>query len=63
VRKLPHSYNHMEPALVGNQMQAVVSELSGKGNVLSHAEQAGFNLDEQAAKTLLQRIKQMEQSG
>jgi len=63
VRKLPHSYNHMEPTLVGNTMQAVVSELSGKGNVLSHAEEAGFSLSESAAKVLLQRIKKMEQSG
>jgi len=63
VRKLPHSYNHMEPSLVGNRMRAVVSELSGKGNVLSHAEEHGFNLDAEAASSLLQRIKRLEQSG
>lgn len=53
----------MEPSLVGNRMRAVVSELSGKGNVLSHAEEHGFNLDAEAASSLLQRIKRLEQSG
>ena len=31
--------------------------------MLSHAEEAGFNLDAAAASSLLQRIKRMEQSG
>lgn len=63
VRKLPHSYNHMEPTLVGNAMRTVVSELSGKGNVLSAAEKSGLVLDQDAATSLLARIKKLEQDG
>ena len=37
----PTSYQHIDPALVGNQMRVVVSELSGRGNLLSKAEEYG----------------------
>jgi len=63
VRKMPHSYNHIEPALVGNTMRAVISELSGKGNVLSQAELAGFSLDHTEASSLLTKIKKLESNG
>ena len=32
------SYQHIDPELVGNQMRVVVSELSGRGNLLSKAK-------------------------
>ena len=35
------SYQHIDPELVGNQMRVVVSELSGRGNLLSKAEEYG----------------------
>jgi len=37
MRRNVHSYQHIEPSLVGNQMRVVVSELSGRGNLLSKA--------------------------
>ena len=42
MRRNPHSYQHIEPELVGNKMEVVVSELSGKGNLLSVAEEHGI---------------------
>ncbi len=36
-----HSYQHIDPALVGNKMQVVVSELSGRANLFSKAEEYG----------------------
>eukprot|EP00898_Chlorokybus_atmophyticus_P003562 jgi/Chlat1/4206/Chrsp27S04242 len=49
LRKMPESYNHIDPALVGNRMKSVVSELSGRGNVLDRAEAAGLELSQGAA--------------
>ncbi len=34
IRRVERSYNHIDPALVGNQMRVVVSELSGRANLL-----------------------------
>ena len=39
IRRAPRSYEHVDPALVGNRTRVVVSELSGRGNVLAKAEQ------------------------
>jgi 2-isopropylmalate synthase len=34
-RRSPQSYQHIEPEKVGNKMRVVVSDLSGRGNLLS----------------------------
>ena len=36
------TFEHMDPAEVGNEREMVVSELSGKGTVLSRAERSGI---------------------
>jgi 2-isopropylmalate synthase len=57
------TFEHMDPAEVGNEREMVVSELSGKGTVLSRAERAGIALgDEQAAKAL-RTLKEREHRG
>ena len=40
MRRNVHSYQHIAPELVGNQMRTVVSELSGRGNLLNKADDA-----------------------
>jgi 2-isopropylmalate synthase len=68
MRKVERSYQHIDPALVGNHQRVLVSELSGRGNVLSKAEEAqaargGAAVTESQARTLVQRIKAMESDG
>ncbi|KAH7424372.1 hypothetical protein KP509_11G004800 [Ceratopteris richardii] len=63
IRKMPESYNHMDPTLVGNKMLSVVSELSGRGNILDKAERAGLTIDKNIAGNVLARIKKMELEG
>lgn len=63
IRKMPESYNHMDPTLVGNTMRSVVSELSGRGNILDKAEKAGLTIDKNIAGSVLARIKEMEKEG
>ncbi len=41
MRRSEASYQHVDPALVGNRMRVVVSELSGRGNLLAKAEEHG----------------------
>ena len=64
MRKNIHSYQHIDPTLVGNQMRTVVSELSGQGNLFSKAEEFGIDLEEQAdMHQLLGHIKELEAQG
>ena len=62
VHKLASSYEHVDPALVGNQTRVVVSELAGRRNVKMRAEALGLEL-EGRDRAVLQRIKELENQG
>jgi 2-isopropylmalate synthase len=58
------SYNHIDPALVGNQMRVVVSELSGRANLLSKAEEYGLEIGNgESVPQVLQEVKALEAQG
>jgi 2-isopropylmalate synthase len=63
VAKANRAYQHVEPALVGNVMRLVVSELGGKANTQIRAEQLGQQLDGADSRALSQVIKQLEADG
>ena len=63
IRRSPRSYEHVDPELVGNRTRVVVSELSGRGNVLAKAEQFDVALVPGVAGAVLARLKQREQGG
>jgi 2-isopropylmalate synthase len=63
VAKVERSYQHVDPALVGNVSRLVVSELGGKANTQLRAEQLGHQLDGVDPKQLSQLIKQLEAEG
>jgi 2-isopropylmalate synthase len=64
MRRNAHSYQHIDPALVGNQMRVVVSELSGRGNLLSKAEEYGLDVNGGAeVADVLNEIKLLEAKG
>jgi 2-isopropylmalate synthase len=65
VRKLARSYEHLDPASVGNQQSILVSELSGQANILSKAEELGLKLTRGSpeAAAILMRVKQLENEG
>ena len=65
MRRNTSSYQHIDPAWVGNEMRVVVSELSGRGNVLSKAEEFGVDVtgDQTAVAEVLQQIKDLEARG
>ncbi len=63
IRRNVDSYQHIDPALVGNKMRVLVSDLSGRGNMLSKAEEYGQNLAADEAQKLVARIKELEHRG
>ena len=64
MRRNETSYQHVDPALVGNEMRVVVSELSGRGNLLSKAEEYGLDLTRaRDVGGLLNEIKELEAKG
>jgi len=64
IRRAEHSYQHIDPALVGNEMRVVVSELSGRSNLLSKAEEYGVSIENgESVPNVLQEVKQQESKG
>jgi 2-isopropylmalate synthase len=63
--KWKESYQHVEPAKVGNQFRVTVSELSGKQNIIMKARELGVNLSTQdkEVQKLLDQIKDLEKLG
>lgn len=57
------TFEHLDPGLVGNSREILISELAGKGSVLSRAKRAGIMLDEQTARAAVERIKEREHLG
>jgi 2-isopropylmalate synthase len=64
MRRNASSYQHIDPELVGNSMNVVVSELSGRGNLLSKAEEYGLDTsDLSAVGEVLSEVKTLEAKG
>jgi 2-isopropylmalate synthase len=63
IRRHPRSYEHVDPTLVGNRTRVVVSELSGRGNVLSKAEEYDVTLAAGAESEVLRGVKELEARG
>ena len=64
MRRHADSYQHVDPALVGNAMRVVVSELSGRGNVLAQGRGARRRRSARAPSCeALEEIKEAEARG
>ena len=59
------TYEHIPPELVGNERRVVVSDLSGRANVLYKAEEMGLDLskDRPEVRHILSQLKQLEHAG
>ncbi|MCL5610980.1 MAG: citramalate synthase [Chloroflexi bacterium] len=63
MRRSQQSYQHIEPEKVGNKMRVVVSDLSGRGNLLSKAEEHGVEVEGEEVLPVLNEIKELESRG
>jgi 2-isopropylmalate synthase len=57
------TFEHLDPALVGNQRDILASELSGRASVRAQADQAGLEVDDEAAARAVERLKEREHLG
>lgn len=63
IRRNVDSYQHIEPKQVGNETRVLVSDLSGRGNLLSKAEELGLDVSKDEAVKVLNDIKELENTG
>lgn len=65
VMKDARAYEHIDPTRVGNARRVLMSDLSGRSNVVYKAREFGYELNpsDPATRTVLERIKQMENAG
>jgi 2-isopropylmalate synthase len=63
VAKAAHSYEHIDPALVGNERRVLVSELSGRSNIAALTERHNIQDDKAAMAKILQRVVELENNG
>ena len=63
IRADASTFEHVDPQLVGNQTELLISELSGKGTVIEKAAEAGLELDDDAVAKVLARVKELEHAG
>jgi 2-isopropylmalate synthase len=59
----PATFEHIDPDVVGNRRELLISELSGKGTVHARARDAGISLGDGEAGRLVERVKELEHRG
>jgi 2-isopropylmalate synthase len=65
VQKNPLTYEHIDPAVVGNRQRVLVSDLSGRSNILYKAREFGVDVEtlKPAVKQVLAEVKDLENKG
>ncbi len=65
VQKVIRSYEHIDPALVGNSRHVLISDLAGRSNIVMKARELGFDVTNSTPqlRDMLTRIKDLEHQG
>jgi len=65
VERDPATFQHVDPALVGNHPHILVSELSGRATIKQRVKQLGYPVDDDKdiANRVLARLKEKEHAG
>jgi len=65
VQKVAHSFEHIDPATIGNTRRVLISDLAGRSNIVMKAQELGFPIDNGTPelKTILERVKELEHQG
>ncbi|RIK71985.1 MAG: citramalate synthase, partial [Planctomycetota bacterium] len=63
VAKAAHTYEHINPALVGNERRVLVSELSGRSNIVALATKHNLSQDKELMDRVLRQIVDLENRG
>ena len=64
-QKVARSYEHIDPAAVGNRTRVLVSNMAGRSSIVMKARELGFDVNEQtpAVKDVLEELKRLEFEG
>jgi 2-isopropylmalate synthase len=63
VAKVSHSYEHIDPALVGNERRILVSELSGQSTILTKTAKYRIANDKALMRQILEQVQNLENQG
>jgi len=65
IDRVARSYEHINPEAVGNARRVLVSDMSGRTNILLKAKELGFKLEPNApeTRTITDEIKRLENQG
>ncbi|MFN0029583.1 MAG: citramalate synthase [Acidimicrobiales bacterium] len=63
IARRPDSYEHIDPAQVGNGTRFLVSDLSGRATMEFKAKEWGIELEPKQLGTVLEQLKQLESAG
>jgi len=57
------TFEHIDPTVVGNRSDVLISELSGRATIAEKARQAGISADDGFAQRVVERVKELENEG
>jgi 2-isopropylmalate synthase len=65
IERVARSYEHIEPEKIGNHRRVLVSDMSGRTNILVKAQELGFKMTAETPelRTITTRIKDLESQG
>jgi len=63
VNRIAHSYEHINPEQVGNERRILVSELSGRSNIVAKTTKFKLDQDKELMSSILDKVVEMENSG
>src|SRR5215472_158009 len=65
IDRVARSYEHITPELVGNHRRVLISDMSGRTNILMKAAELGFKLEAEAPETraITEEVKRLEGAG
>ncbi|TWT38107.1 2-isopropylmalate synthase [Posidoniimonas corsicana] len=63
VNRVAHSYEHIPPESVGNERRVLVSELSGRSNILAMATKLNLQEDKELMDRILREVVELENQG
>ena len=63
VRADSQTFEHIDPTVVGNDRDVLISELSGRSTIVEKARQAGLAADDELSRRIVERVKELEHRG
>ncbi|HQF14615.1 MAG TPA: citramalate synthase [Thermogutta sp.] len=63
VNRTPGSYEHIDPQLVGNERRILVSELSGRSNIMAATAKLNIQADPKILERILAKVVSREHAG